>query len=219
MKTNHWSSKQLQTYLTEYKHRLVSSTNYPESISIDESWHELLNKIRESTLHDGHERWSFIGIKQEKIYLRNPLKGGKNTIPSHITYTAEEIAKREGIPIIGTIHSHPIGSIEKLLWQLFRRNIFTGGFSSGDLFALASTNTEVVMVLAAYNENVIALKTVETDSAAFNLKGSMQVKFMEEWDIKPMMSWKRGIQIAKKYRIVLYKGLPNQKLRKVIGNY
>jgi len=199
--------------------------NFPEEIELSDVWHKTFNQLRRET-SDGLERYLFIATDQQShsiLLPRNPVTGSEDKISSedkfkHILWGIEKNID-EG-DMIGGMHSHPWGSV----------------FSAGDLYDLVYYRHSAVEGLAGKNANAIAFGTRETGNTDFRylLMDKSQKDFMNYWyssnGYKRHGAYLRKIDgspagfndilkieslIAQRHNLVIYRGEPNQPVKRV----
>lgn len=241
--TEKWEYPRFREYmlaLTKGPDFLLPFDRYPKRIELSNPWHELLDQMRRES-KDGVERWALIGFKDDRqsLYLPTTLtKGSSHRISVGVANRAIAYAKAKAgiVDLVGDIHSHPNGWLEKLYhlqnlpYALFKGN--SHGFSIADLFALSY---QPFIGLAEGDRNLFAFKSRETHTVPGHALGSNLDEFEKHWNhkmgirkisigdsqaeiaIDPRSNiWSMNKKIAKKYKIVLYKGSPDKDLVRVI---
>jgi hypothetical protein len=206
---------------------LESIKSYPERIELNSVWHGALNRMRDETKGDGHERYSLISYDETAREFSFPevsVRGELHLVPSDVI--GEEVRKakdeRRVTSIVGDIHTHPHKGPfqpDDLLWMLVKPQDFP------TLMAGLSTT----------RENIFAFQTRETEpitqysniapekySAFFRdywLKEAGYKLSKNQKEIYPISVfpniWQVSLGIAEKHRLALYKGKPNEDLVRI----
>ncbi len=223
-----------------FARQLVDATrnNYPNplelpsSIRLDPITNGMLNLMRFRHHQDGKERWTLLGIRNERslAIAKNPIA---SKIPDRVS--AEEMselikrASLEGIThIAANIHSH---SVE----YDFRIGQFVHtSFSAKDLWIAASyAPIGGISILADDHTNQLLKRTTETKKflecnlnqqdfsqyweKRFGINSEEILKYEGKKSIitQDFQTWAMIIAILNHYKLALYRGLPNQDLKRV----
>jgi len=205
---------------------LESIHTYPEHIALNHNWYGALDRMRNETKGDGHERYALITYDENAREFTFPeisAKGGPHEVPREVI--AEEIRKAKedrGITsIVGAIHTHPSST----------------PFSPEDLLPLLDRSQMYPMVaagIATRGENIFAFRTKETESINhFNVMPEKFYEFFKDYWLKkagykstkddkgiyPISFfpniWRVSLGIAERHRLALYKGKPNEDLVRI----
>jgi len=204
---------------------IESIKKFPQEIELSDIWHETFNQMRAETL-DGKERYIFIATNQDKhsiLLPRNSVIGdaamvhSKSIMEHKIWGMGRNINEMD---YIGSIHSHPRGNY----------------FSAGDLHALVYHRYSLIDGLVCESTNSLVFGTKETGNCDFEYLKLDQspYDFMNYWyysngyrvegeyllkndgspayweDVKKIESL-----IAKRHNLAIYRGEPNQLLKRV----
>ncbi|HLD92509.1 MAG TPA: hypothetical protein VI795_03900 [Patescibacteria group bacterium] len=169
---------------------LEKTRQFPEKIELGTTWHEMLNKMRESTTLDGIEKWAFAGAKAEKrgIFLPTvPIKGTSDYVPSETMKKMMDWARnKQGIvDFLGDIHSHPDNFAESLskraLALVMDKHNLVEVFSAGDFYSFITQPDMWFMGVVARDYNIFAFKAKESTGLGVSQDGFTQDDFEKYW--------------------------------------
>lgn len=219
----YWDYDKFQEYLlalTRGPNFLLPLTQSPTEFILNSYWHTILNRMR----GDKVENYAIVGFKtdQRSLWIRDyPIKGATDHVPSEIIEREYQEARDKAgiIGAIGDLHSHPRMLGEKIC----------GAFSAADLFWFLKNKSVYLKGITDGQNNIFAFKSREVvpinfPSHAFNLKTFEKIWYENNGFVFDGSNWRSlsstdefqiNIAIAKKHNLVLYKGSPNQPLKRV----
>lgn len=205
---------------------LESVNRFPERITLNNVWHGALDRMRDETKSDLHERYSLITYDEttrDFQFSEISAKGEHNQVPTDVI--KEEIrkakAERQATSLVGEIHTHP----------------GTEPFSPEDLIPLlekSSIRPALIVGIATYRANIFAFRTRETEPINhFNIMPEKFYDFFRDYWLEKAgyaalnkahvliptsffpNIWKVSTGIAERHRLALYKGKPKEDLVRI----
>lgn len=218
---------------------LESRKNYPAQIELSQRWHKLFDKIRSSTIKEGKEYWGFIGYKEDRRSLwftSTPAKGFSSSVPGELIRDETNKARDKFgiIDLIGDVHSHPRGFLERIDQNLtmFNTNGLKAAFSAADLYTIVNTERFTpMMVVVEGDYNLLTFRTRETKGLGMNSMLFNQEAFEKYWYEKygykyfgknmqigfteSANPYDINIGIAERHNLVIYQGRKGEDVKKI----
>jgi hypothetical protein len=239
-----WDAQYTNEYLlalSRGKEYVLPNHNFPETITFQEPWHNLLNGMRDTTRAEGVECFAYIGTNSEKqkLFLPNFFVRGKKGAVTHETMaSAWNTQSKAGVTnIIGDIHTHPRGYLERLHDRL-RPLTPLAAFSNSDLYGLVIGRPgKHFMGVTDGDNNLFVFRSKETSYRDLNRNSVTQEQFSKYWHNQggnwylgsgdrgemavPKSPYAPTIQeinrrIAEEYGLVIYRGRTNEPIQRVV---
>lgn len=208
-------------------------TDVPSSIELNASWHETLNQMRRQHV-DGLERFSPViyNPRKRSIHILNMVATGDNgQVSAETQNEVMEKALKQGMTkTIGFKHSHTT------MYDFVVLHTYPGPtFSPTDIYlAVVKRQSMNVELLADDHTNQLLLRTADTKKVAIDNNKVPQEKYVKNITqlYSPLYNgnvelseqgfreadegnWQIAIAQCRKYKLALYRGLPNQPLTRV----
>lgn len=220
-----WKYENFKEYLiaiSKGQEYLSHLEDFPRMLNLNETWIQTFIQLKSGTVHDGKERYALIATNPEnrKVYLpKLPAQGNELKVPGKTISIEHQLAEKQGLKVIGDIHSHPHEQ--------------AAVFSVADLYRVVNSNPLSVIGVIEGNEVLFAFRTHET--AKLPIVENSQMDFEKEWynnngfkysdesyetrvlqtRFLPTPHFEINKQIAEKYKLVLYIGTLGDDLYKI----